>query len=58
MSENRGSAQGPARKPGDSSDQLDNPPLWSSWNFQTKQREWHEVFYDEMRSDHVKNKNT
>jgi hypothetical protein len=32
--ENMGTAQGPARKPGDPSEQLDNPPLWSPWNFQ------------------------
>jgi len=58
MSENMGTAQGPARKPDDSSERLDNPPLWSPWNFQTKQRDWHEVIYDQMRSSFMKSENT
>lgn len=58
MSENMGTAQGPARKSGDSSERLDNPPLWSPWNFQTRQRDWHEVIYDEMRSSFMKSENT
>ncbi len=41
---------GTAEKLGDSSERLDNPPLWNPWNFQNKQRDWHEDFYDEMRS--------
>ena len=57
MSENMGTAQDPARKPGDSSEQLDNPPLWSPWNFQTKQRDWHEIIYDEMHSSFMKSEN-
>ena len=58
MSENRGTARGLARKLGDSPEQLNNPPLWSPWNFQTRQRDWHEIFYDEMCSDNTKNENT
>ena len=58
MSENIGKAQSPEQKPGDSSEQLDNPPLWSPWNFQTKQRDWHQALYDEMHSNHVKSENT
>jgi hypothetical protein len=54
MSDNIGTASGSAQKPGDSSEQLDNPPLWSPWNFQSKQRDWHEVIYDEMHSSYVK----
>jgi hypothetical protein len=53
MSDNVGTAQGPVRKPGDWSEQLDNPSLWSPWNFQTKQRDWHEIIYDEMRSGYM-----
>jgi hypothetical protein len=56
--ENMGTAQGPARKPGDPSEQLDNPPLWSLWNFQTRQRDWHEIIYDEMGSSCMKTENT
>jgi hypothetical protein len=58
MSQNTGAAQGTARKPGDSSEQLDNPPLWSPWNFQTKQRDWHKAIYDEMRSSYMNSENT
>lgn len=58
MSDNVGTAQGPVRKPGDWSEQLDNPSLWSPWNFQTKQRDWHEIIYDEMRSGYMKSENT
>jgi hypothetical protein len=58
MSQNMGAAQVTARKPGDSSDQLDNPPFWSPWNFQTKQRDWHEFIYDEMRTGYMKRENT
>ncbi len=59
MSQNNiGTAEGPARKPGDSSKQLDNPPLWSPWNFHSKRPDWHEVIYEEMRSSYVKNENT
>jgi hypothetical protein len=43
---------GSAQKPGDSSERLDNPPVWSPWNFQSKQRDWHEVIYDEMHRVH------
>jgi hypothetical protein len=52
MSENLGTAPGSAQKPGDSSERLDNPPVWSPWNFQSKQRDWHEVIYDEMHRVH------
>jgi hypothetical protein len=58
MSESVGAAQGPARKPSDSSAQLDNPPFWSPWNFQTKQRDWHKAIYDEMRPSYMKGENT
>jgi hypothetical protein len=58
MSKNMGTAQGQAQKPGDSPEQLHNPPLWSPWNFQSKQRDWHEVIYDEMRSSFMKSENT
>jgi hypothetical protein len=50
MSKNTDDGHGKAEKPGDSSERLDNPPLWSPWNFQNKQRDWHEDFYDEMHS--------
>jgi hypothetical protein len=56
MSEKMGVAQGPARKLGESSEQLDNAPFRSPWNFQTKQRDWHESIYDEMRPS-LKNEN-
>jgi hypothetical protein len=58
MSENMGTALGPAQTQGDSPEELDNPPLWSPWNFQTKKRDWHEVVYDEMRSSSAKTQNT
>jgi hypothetical protein len=58
MSEKVGSTHDPAIKPDDSSDQLDNPPFSSPWNFQTKQRDWHEIIYDEMRSGYMKRENT
>ena len=48
MSKNTDGGHGTAEKPGDSSERRDNPPLWSPWNFQNKQRDWHEDFYDEM----------
>jgi len=50
MSKNTDSTHETAEKLGNSSERLDNPPLWSPWNFQNKQRDWHEDFYDEMRS--------
>jgi hypothetical protein len=50
MSKNMDTGHGTAGKPGYSSERLDNPPLWSPWNFQTKQRDWHEDFFDEMSS--------
>jgi len=56
MSKNIGT-QNPEQNPGDLSEQLDNPPFWSPWNFQTKQRDWHEVIYDELRSDYRRVKN-
>jgi hypothetical protein len=56
MSENV-STEGPARNPSESSAEMDNPPLWSYWNFQTRQRDWHEVIYGEMRSTYVNNEN-
>jgi hypothetical protein len=58
MSDNRGTEPGSAQKLGDSSEQLDNPPFWSPWNFQSKQRDWHEIIYDEMRSGYMKRENT
>jgi hypothetical protein len=58
MSENEGTVQGSAQKPSDSSAQLDDPPFWSPWNFQTKQRDWHKAIYDEMCSSSIKNENT
>jgi hypothetical protein len=58
MSEKVGTTQDAATKPSDSSEQLDNAPFWSPWNFQTKQRDWHEVIYDEMRSGYMKPENT
>jgi hypothetical protein len=58
MSKNIGKAQSLEQKSDDSSAQLDNPPAWSSWNFQTKQRDWHQVIYDEMRSSYIKSENT
>jgi hypothetical protein len=58
MIEKAGTTQDPATKPGDSSDQLDNPPFWSPWNFQTNQRDWHEIIYDEMRSGYMKREYT
>jgi hypothetical protein len=58
MSENVGTAEVPARKASDSPAQLGNPPLWSPWNFQTKQHDLHEMTYDEMRSNYIKNANT
>ena len=50
MSKNTDGGHGTAKKQGDSSERLDNPPLRSPWNFQNKQRDWHEHFYDEMHS--------
>jgi hypothetical protein len=50
MSRNTDSGGGTPEKPGNSSERLDNPPLWSPWNFQNKQRDWHEDFYGETHS--------
>jgi hypothetical protein len=58
MSEKMGIPQGEARKPGDVMEQLDNPPLWSPWNFQTEPRDWHEIIYDELYSKYTETKNT
>jgi hypothetical protein len=58
MSEKMGAAEGAGGKTGYSSKQLDNPPLWSPWNFQTRRRDWHEVIYDEIRSSSMKDENT
>jgi hypothetical protein len=58
MSKNMGAGQGPAQKPGESLEQLDNLPLWSPWNLQTTERDWHQVIYDEMRSSYMKRENT
>lgn len=58
MGENMGTAPKLAQEPSNSSEQLDNPPLRSPWNFQGKQRDWHEVFYDEMHSSSIKSEDT
>jgi hypothetical protein len=47
MRDHMGAALGPAREPSNFSERLDNPPLWSPWNFQSKKLDWHEVIYDE-----------
>jgi hypothetical protein len=54
MSKNIGKAQSLEQKSDDSWAQLDDPPAWSPWNFQTQQRDWHQAIYDEMRSSDVK----
>ena len=50
MGKNTNSERGAAEEPGHSSERLDNPPLWSPWNFQNKKRDWHEDFYDQIHS--------
>jgi hypothetical protein len=35
-------------KTSDSSEQLNDAPLWSPWNFQHKRRDWQEDIYDEL----------
>jgi hypothetical protein len=54
MSEKMGIPQGAERKPSDVTEQSDNPPLWSPWNFQTERRDWHEIIYDERHSSYTK----
>jgi hypothetical protein len=58
MSQNLGTAQGTQRKPVESLELLDDPPLWSPWNFQSKQPDWHKIIYDEMRHSYAKAENT
>jgi hypothetical protein len=48
MSKNMDSARRAAEKPAGSSERLADPPLSSAWNFQNKERDWHEDFYDEI----------
>jgi hypothetical protein len=48
MSRNNEKAHSPAEKPSGSSEQLNDAPPWSPWNFQHKKRDWHEDFYDEL----------
>jgi hypothetical protein len=57
MVEKSDTARDSAQKSGESSERLDNPPLWSPWNFGTRHADWHEVFYDEMRSVNIKTEN-
>ncbi len=57
MDDNMGTAPKEPRESSNSSEQMDNPPLWSPWNFLTKRRDWHEVIYDEMRPGYVKAEN-
>jgi hypothetical protein len=47
MSRNNEGPHWPAEKPSASSEQLNDAPPWSPWNFQQKKRDWHEDFYDE-----------
>lgn len=58
VSDYMGSAQGPVKVPDDMSEQSNNPPFWSPWNFQIRGRDWHEIFYDEMRSNKTTNEDT
>jgi len=48
MSKNADGANGTTERPGDLSEQSDNPQLWSPWKFWKKGRDWHQVFCDEI----------
>jgi hypothetical protein len=41
MSKNADGANGTTERPGDLSEQSDNPQLWSPWKFWKKGRDWH-----------------
>ncbi len=58
MTETMGKAQSPARSPGNSPKPVDDPPLWSPWNFETRKHDWHDIIYDEMLASYMNSQNS